>query len=52
MLIPKDGVTFPILTYDVCFGAFILSEENKNFSILRNNVYSSKNKVSLKKVNN
>ncbi len=50
MLIPKDGVTFPILTYDVCFGAFILSEENKNFSILRNNVYSSKNKVSLPKI--
>ncbi|MFA6081080.1 MAG: LytR C-terminal domain-containing protein [Patescibacteria group bacterium] len=50
MLIPKDGKTFPILTYDVCFGAFILSEENKNFSILRNNVYSVKNKVFLPKM--
>ncbi|MFA6533510.1 MAG: LytR C-terminal domain-containing protein [Patescibacteria group bacterium] len=50
MLIPKDGKTFPILTYDVCFGAFILSEENKNFSILRNNVYSVRNKVSLPKI--
>lgn len=50
MLIPKDGATFPILTYDVCFGAFILSEENKNFSILRNNVYTVRNKVSLPKI--
>lgn len=50
MLIPKDGKAFPILTYDVCFGAFILSEENKSFSILRNNVYSVRNKVSLPKI--
>jgi hypothetical protein len=50
MLIPKDGATFPILSYDVCFGAFILSEENKNFSILRNNVNSVKNRVSLPKI--
>jgi hypothetical protein len=50
MLIPKDGATFPILTYDVCFGAFILSEENKSFSILRNNVYAARNKISLPKI--
>lgn len=37
MLVPKDGKVFPILTYDVCFGAFILSEENKSFSVLKNN---------------
>jgi hypothetical protein len=50
MLIPKDGKAFPILTYDVCFGAFILSEENKNFSLLKNNIYSNRNKVSLPKM--
>lgn len=51
MLIPKDGKAFPILIYDVCFGAFILSEENKSFSLLKNNVNSNKSKVSLPKVN-
>lgn len=50
MLIPKDGKAFPILTYDVCFGAFILSEENKSFSLLRNNISSNRNKVSLPKI--
>ncbi len=49
MLVPKDGKAFPILTYDVCFGAFILSEENKGFSLLKkNNLY--RNKVSLPKI--
>jgi hypothetical protein len=50
MLIPEDGKVFPILTYDVCFGAFILSEENKNFSLLRNNISLNRNKVSLPKI--
>ncbi len=50
MLIPKDGKAFPILTYDVCFGAFILSEENKSFSLLKNGVNLNKNKVSLPKI--
>ena len=49
MLIPEDGKTFPILTYDVCFGAFILSEENKNFSLLKKNINSNRNKISLPK---
>lgn len=49
MLVPKDGKAFPILTYDVCFGAFILSEENKNFSLLKNNKLY-KNKMSLPKI--
>ncbi|MCR4327092.1 MAG: LytR C-terminal domain-containing protein, partial [Nanoarchaeota archaeon] len=49
MLVPKNGKAFPILTYDVCFGAFILSEENKSFSLLKkNNLY--RNKVSLPKI--
>ena len=50
MLVPKDGKVFPILTYDVCFGAFILSEENKSFSLFKNRSYSSKNKISLPKI--
>lgn len=50
MLIPKDGKAFPILTYDVCFGAFILSEENKSFSLLKNGINLNKNKVSLPKI--
>jgi len=50
MLIPKDGKAFPILTYDVCFGAFILSEENKSFSLLKNNSYSKRNSVTLPKI--
>lgn len=50
MLVPKDGKAFPILTYDVCFGAFILSEENKSFSLLKNGAYSNKNKISLPRI--
>ena len=52
MLIPKDGKAFPILTYDVCFGAFIMSEENKSFSLLKNGIVFNKNrnKVSLPKI--
>lgn len=50
MLIPKDGKAFPILMYDVCFGAFILSEENKGFSLLKNGINLKKNKVSLPKI--
>lgn len=50
MLIPKDGKVFPILTYDICFGAFILSAENKNFSLLKNNSGFGRNKVTLPKI--
>ncbi|EKE14121.1 MAG: hypothetical protein ACD_12C00664G0003 [uncultured bacterium] len=50
MLVPKDGKAFPILTYDVCFGAFILSEENKSFSLLRNGSHLNKSKMSLPKI--
>ena len=50
MLVTKDGKAFPILTYDVCFGAFILSEENKSFSLLKNGAYSNKSKISLPKI--
>jgi len=50
MLVPKDGKAFPILTYDVCFGAFILSEENKSFSLLENGAYSNRSKISLPRI--
>ncbi len=50
MLVPKDGKTFPILTYDICFGAFILSEENKSFSLLKRNVNLNNNRISLPKI--
>ncbi len=51
MLIPKDGKAFPILTYDVCFGAFILAEENKSFSLLKGGSFVSKGKISIPKIN-
>ena len=50
MLIPKDGKAFPILTYDVCFGAFILSEENKSFSLLKNGINLKKKNFSMPKI--
>lgn len=34
-LITPSKQTFPILLYDVCFGAFIFSQENKEFQILK-----------------
>jgi len=34
MLIPQGKQPFPLLSFDVCFGAFIFSVENKTFSPL------------------
>jgi hypothetical protein len=36
MLITVDNNTFPILQFDVCFGALIFSLENRGFSLLKN----------------
>lgn len=36
MLVPIDNSPFPILQFDVCFGALIFSVENKGFSLLKN----------------
>ena len=36
MLVPIDNNPFPILQFDVCFGALIFSIENKGFSLLKN----------------
>lgn len=35
LLVMEGGKQFPILSLDVCFGAFIFHEENKNFSLVR-----------------
>lgn len=36
LLVVQSGTAFPILPYDVCFGAFVFSQENKGFHILKN----------------
>ncbi len=36
VLITPTTESFSVLSFDVCFGAFILSLENKNFSLLKN----------------
>ncbi|MFH0773088.1 MAG: LytR C-terminal domain-containing protein [bacterium] len=36
MLVPIDSNPFPILQFDVCFGALIFSIENRGFSLLKN----------------
>lgn len=41
-LVIPTGTPFPILTFDVCFGAFILLQENKDFQLLKNTPKSMK----------
>jgi hypothetical protein len=36
MLVPADNQQFPLLQFDVCFGALIFNIENKGFSLSRN----------------
>lgn len=36
MLVPQDNQPFPVLQFDVCFGALILSIENNKFSLVKN----------------
>ncbi len=36
LIIVNQNKKFPILNLDVCFGAFIFHQENKNFSLLKN----------------
>lgn len=36
MLVTSDSNPFPILQFDVCFGALIFSIENKGFTLLKN----------------
>lgn len=35
MLVVPPGKVFPLLTYDMCFGAFIFMSENKQFQLLK-----------------
>ncbi|MFH1827238.1 MAG: LytR C-terminal domain-containing protein [bacterium] len=35
MIILPTGKSFPILSFDMCFGAFIFAQENKEFQILK-----------------
>ncbi len=49
MLVVPSHKQFPILEYDACFGAFIFSQEDKNFSLMKNGakITSSANPISL-----
>ncbi len=47
LLVVKTGSPFPILAYDVCFGAFVFSQENKGFHILKNPFKMKKRRISL-----
>jgi hypothetical protein len=44
MLVVEGKKSFPLLTFDVCFGAFIFGSENKDFSFLKNGLKLSTNK--------
>ncbi len=35
MIVVQSGKSFPILSFDMCFGAFIFAQENKDFQILK-----------------
>jgi hypothetical protein len=51
MIVVDNKKPFPLLSFDVCFGSFIFSEENKDFSLLKNASSLSKNKkVSFPKI--
>jgi len=43
MIVVNQNKTFPILNFDVCFGAFVFQQENKSFSLLKNNHKFSQN---------
>ncbi|OGK53085.1 hypothetical protein A2970_00465 [Candidatus Roizmanbacteria bacterium RIFCSPLOWO2_01_FULL_44_13] len=42
LLVVESKKTFPILTFDVCFGAFIFGSENREFSFFRGGVPTKK----------
>lgn len=43
-LVIPTGTTFPILSFDVCFGAFVFMQENKDFQLLKNPPRTAKGK--------
>ena len=46
LLVVEGKKPFPLLTFDVCFGAFIFGSENKDFSFFKNGFKSSINRLS------
>lgn len=51
LLVPQAQGQFPILNFDVCFGAFIFIQENKEFSILKRNNFARSPGGSMPKIN-
>ncbi|OGK31161.1 hypothetical protein A3F29_01045 [Candidatus Roizmanbacteria bacterium RIFCSPHIGHO2_12_FULL_33_9] len=51
MIILQSGKTFPILSFDMCFGAFIFAQENKDFQILKKPIKKTKGMSSFKMPN-
>lgn len=51
LLVPQAQGQFPILNFDVCFGAFIFIQENKEFSILKRNSFARGSGGSMPKIN-
>jgi len=52
LLVVDAKLKFPLLSLDVCFGAFIFTQENKNFSLLKNgykNIKKTAGKITLPK---
>jgi len=45
MLVVPPNKPFPILSFDVCFGAFLLTQENKDFQMLRKSGGDEKHKI-------
>ncbi len=46
LLVVVNNQPFPILAFDACFGAFVFSEENKGFHILKNPFRKKPSKLS------
>jgi len=38
LIVANSTTIFPVLDYDVCFGAFIFAQENKEFSLMKTNL--------------
>ncbi|MEX1052589.1 MAG: LytR C-terminal domain-containing protein [Patescibacteria group bacterium] len=51
MIILQSGKTFPILSFDMCFGAFIFAQENKDFQILKKPIKKTKGMSNFKMPN-
>jgi len=45
MIVTQSDKSFPILSFDMCFGAFIFAQENKDFHILKKPLKKSDKKM-------